>query len=144
MRLEQFLETVQTLITVEGRRPTHPQPPREAFARPIDVHQGFCLQSPTLDEVVEAQRAVDYQDGILDYDVAMLLEQFLEQRHFEPRGAVIENERDSIRPPPDLEHQAGLPALHVRSPGAAGFGDAGRGPPTSTSRAPARNFKSAS
>src|SRR5882672_9635355 len=105
--LQYLLESIHALRTVEFRGPPQPQAARIAFARPVDIHQRFRLQSPRLDEVVETQRAVDDQDGILDDDVAVLLKGLLVQADFEPRAAVIQDQGHAIRPAAYFQHQAG-------------------------------------
>src|ERR1700679_2117045 len=76
---QELLESAHSLRPVELRRPAQPQTPREALARPVDVHDAFRLQPPRLDKIVEPQRALDDENGVLDDDVAKLLKGFFVQ-----------------------------------------------------------------
>src|SRR5271170_4377715 len=103
VRLQQLLEAAHALRTIEFGGPLEPKPPREALARPVDIHERFCLQAPCLDEIIEPQCAIDDQYRILDDDVAMLLEDFFVQADLEAGAAVIQNQSDPIWPPADFQ-----------------------------------------
>src|ERR1700733_16112215 len=89
MRLQHLFESIHPTRAVELGGPPQPEAAREALACPVDVHQSLRLQSPRLDEVVEAQCAVDDQNRVLDDDVAMLLKSLFIQADFEAGAAAV-------------------------------------------------------
>ena len=85
----------------------HDDAPRLLLAQLVELDDAPRGEPPGVAELIEAQRALDEHQRVLDDELAMPLEDLLEQRDLDAPGAVIQDDADARAALADLIDQPG-------------------------------------